>query len=234
MDRELYVLISRLHVHKKKQRNKSFVLPIHNTNFGLKYAPEGFEIDPTPKSHLWKFSFSPTPLIPSRSLRISMHFSSCLSCHLPKEASGGQSHSATVLLCAAKLFAEITIEGFFVHSVAIGWVAALYNSSKAHTIRHQQVCVCERDKARVKASERGGGTSRLTFNTKWDCLHLLPEEPWEIRPSLSLCSFLLASVMFHFCSLQRGAFWQPRRFRFCAIGHFHNLYMFEISTSTLC
>lgn len=111
---------------------------------------------------------------------------------------------------------------FFFHSVAIGWVAALYISSKAHMIRHQQVCVCERDKARVKASERGGGTSRLMFNTKWDCLHLLPEEPWEIRPSLPLCSFLLASVMFHFCSLQRGAFWQPRRFRFCAIGHFHN------------
>lgn len=97
----------------KKKRNKSFVWPIHNTNFGLKYAPEGFKIDPSPKSHLWKFSFSPTPLIPSRSLRISMHFSSCLSCHLPKEASGGQSHSATVLLCAAKLFAEITVEVFF-------------------------------------------------------------------------------------------------------------------------
>lgn len=87
--------------YPQKSRNKSFVWLIHNTNFGLKYALEGSEIDPTPKSHLWKFSFSPIPLIPSHSLKMSMHFSSCLSCHLPKEASGGQSHSATVLLSSA-------------------------------------------------------------------------------------------------------------------------------------
>lgn len=159
----------------EKPSNKSLVWLIHNTNFGLIC---------TQRLRIWSSSkIAPVEIQflsnPTHSFSVSQNFNAFFKLPIRPSSKRGIwgpiafSHRPP-LRCQAFRW---NYHRGFCHSVAIGWVAALYNSCKAHMNRHQQVCVCERDKERVKGSERGGGTSRLMFNTKWDCLHLLPQEP---------------------------------------------------------
>lgn len=173
MKYKLHILISKS--SPEKPNNKSFVWLIHYTNFGLIC---------TQRLIIWSSSkIAPVEIQflsnPTHSFSVSQNFNAFFKLPIRPSSKRGIwgpiafSHSPP-LRCQAFRW---NYRRGFCHSVAIGWVAALYNSCKAHMIRHQQVCVCERDKERVKGSERGGGMSRLMFNTKWDCLHLLPQEP---------------------------------------------------------